>query len=67
MIPIPAAATDRPRASRRKWLDVGALLLLLAVAGVGGYLLAERQGLRQLQQESLHRLDLLATAIDSEV
>ena len=41
--------------------------LLLVLAATAGYLLAERQGLRQLQQDSVHRLDLLAAAIDSEV
>jgi two-component system C4-dicarboxylate transport sensor histidine kinase DctB len=43
------------------------MVALLLVAAFAGYWASERSGLRHLRDESLHRLDLLAAAIDSEV
>jgi two-component system C4-dicarboxylate transport sensor histidine kinase DctB len=46
---------------------VAAIVLILVLAGLIGYLAAERFGMRALRAEAQHRLDLLASAIDADV
>lgn len=66
MIAFPAQP-ELASLARRKFVGIGAILLLLLLAGLAGYQVAERFGMRALRSEAQHRLDLLASAIDSEV
>jgi len=56
-----------PRAQWRRWAAVGLWGCLVAAAGVLAYLTAERAGIRSLQQGTLHRLDIYATGLRSEL
>ncbi|MFC5605474.1 sensor histidine kinase [Variovorax soli] len=56
-----------PRAQWRRWAAVGAWACLVAAAGALAYLAAERAGIRSLQQGTLHRLDIYATGLRSEL
>ena len=60
---------SRPSGAKpgRRRLEIAALLVLLFLAGVAGYLFSERSGIQSLRESAGHRLDLLAAAIDSEV
>lgn len=51
----------------RRWLSVGAWLCLVAAGGALAYLMGERTGIRSLQQGTLHRLDIYATGLRSEL
>lgn len=50
-----------------RWLAVGAWVCLAAASGALAYLAAERSGIRSLQQGTLHRLDIYATSLRSEL
>ncbi|MDQ5880729.1 MAG: hypothetical protein QG616_559, partial [Pseudomonadota bacterium] len=69
MTAVPPLALLRvtPPFVRRKSVGVAAIVLILALAGLFGYLAAERFGMRELRAEAQHRLDLLASAIDADV
>ncbi len=56
-----------PRAQWRRWAAVGVWGCLVAAAGALAYLAAERAGIRSLQQGTLHRLDIYATGLRSEL
>lgn len=53
--------------ARRRSVGLAAIVFLLVLSGVVGYFLAEHFAMRALRAEAQHRLDLLASAIDSEV
>ncbi len=53
--------------ARRKLVGIAGIALVLLLAGLAGYQIAEVFGMRALRAEAQHRLDLLAGAIDSEV
>jgi len=53
--------------ARRRSVGLAVIFLLLVLSGVAGYALAEHFAMRALRAEAQHRLDLLASAIDSEV
>ncbi|KWT78636.1 MULTISPECIES: ATP-binding protein [unclassified Variovorax] len=56
-----------PRAHWPRWAAVGVWGCLVAAAGALAYLAAERAGIRSLQQGTLHRLDIYATGLRSEL
>jgi two-component system C4-dicarboxylate transport sensor histidine kinase DctB len=51
----------------RRWVAAGAWLCLVAAGGALAYLMGERAGIRSLQQGTLHRLDIYATSLRSEL
>lgn len=66
MIPLLPPRESTPLV-RRKSVGVAAIALILMVAGLVGYQVAEHFGMRTLRAEAQHRLDLLASAIDADV
>ncbi|HEX5803234.1 MAG TPA: ATP-binding protein [Azospira sp.] len=68
-VAMTSAASSHRFASflRRRWFGAALILGLLLLAGLAGYVLSERHGMRLLREEAVHRLDLLAAAIDAEV
>ncbi|PKO94526.1 MAG: histidine kinase [Betaproteobacteria bacterium HGW-Betaproteobacteria-10] len=48
-------------------LGIAALVLLFMFAGMLAYKISERQGFKHLRDEASHQLDILASAIDSQV
>ncbi|CAA2101715.1 sensor histidine kinase [Variovorax paradoxus] len=62
---IPAGAPPLPR--WRFWGAIGLWLCLIAGGGALAYLVGERAGIRSLQQGTLHRLDIYATSLRSEL
>lgn len=65
--PLAVSPTPPPVSAGRKRIEVAALVCLVLLAGVAGYLFAERSGIQSLRENAGHRLDLLAAAIDNEV
>lgn len=63
---VPRPAPERPRPGHGPLLAALAVLLV-SLAGFGGYRLGEGLGMRALQVEASHRLDLGAAAIDGVV
>ncbi|MET3393712.1 two-component system C4-dicarboxylate transport sensor histidine kinase DctB [Variovorax sp. 1140] len=64
----PALAAGAPPLARwRLWAAVCVWLCLIAAGGALAYLLGERAGIRSLQQGTLHRLDIYATSLRSEL
>jgi C4-dicarboxylate-specific signal transduction histidine kinase len=59
---LPVSLTKPHRA-----LGMAILLALFLLAGVLTYKVSEKQGFNQLRDEASHQLDILASAIDSEV
>ncbi|WP_374418936.1 cache domain-containing protein, partial [Stutzerimonas kunmingensis] len=59
-IPVALPRPHRP-------LGIAVVLLLLLVVGLLTYRASERAGLQQMRAEASHQLDILASAIDSEV
>ncbi len=59
---IPVALPQPHRA-----LGAMAVLVLLLLTALLAYRVSEKQGFRQMREESSHQLDILAAAIDSEV
>jgi len=60
-----SAPTALPRPHRA--LGLALTLILFVLAGVLAYQASERQGFARLRGEASHQLDILASAIDSEV
>ncbi len=52
---------------RRRGAGIAAIVLVLAVAAVVGFLVSEHYAMRGLRGDAQHRLDLLAGAVDNEV
>ncbi|HZX31320.1 MAG TPA: ATP-binding protein [Rhodocyclaceae bacterium] len=48
-------------------LGVAAMLIVILVVGLATFKISERQGFSQMRAEANHQLDILASAIDSEV
>ena len=61
------ARLDFAALARRKLVSMVGIVLILLIAGLAGYQIAEAFGMRALRADAQHRLDLLAGAIDSEV
>jgi len=56
-----------PHSRWRRWAAVGVWGCLVVAAGALAYLAAERAGIRSLKQGTLHRLDIYATGLRSEL
>ena len=61
--PSPPVSLPKPHRA----LGVAALVALFLLAGLFAYKVSEKQGFNQLRDEASHQLDILASAIDSEV
>lgn len=65
---VPAAPPGASAALRwRRWAAVGVWLCLIGAGGALAYLVGERTGIRSLQRGTLHRLDIYATSLRSEL
>lgn len=61
--PSPPVSLPKPHRA----LGIAALLALVLLAGLFAFKVSEKQGFRQMRDEASHQLDILASAIDSEV